>query len=113
MSVINHSNSDSPKFSSAQSRLSRLPRLSGRPKISSIASQVGGGGGCKLKENDLARIPTCVGCGAGFDITNSLEKLFHACLKCVSIYNRLDCAAESNHKREIRERLEKMFGGVE
>lgn len=54
----------------------------------------------------------CAGCGARLDSDDALQLKFSGCRKCVSIYGRLEAAAEANEKRARRELLEKFAGGI-
>jgi hypothetical protein len=84
-----------------QSKLSRLPKLSDRPKfeIPDITPT-------------RASVVVCVGCGGRIDCDNDFQQSVKACRKCLAHYAKIDAAIDDASKRKRREILEKMTGGA-
>lgn len=76
-------------------RLSRLPKLSNRPKF---------------------ELPTkaavCVGCGGKLDPDDTIQQSVKSCRKCLGIYARVETAFDDASLRKRRQLLEK-FAEVE
>ena len=86
-----------------QSKLSRLPKLSTRPKF-------------ELPEFELSSVTAtaavCVGCGGRLDGDNDFQQSIKVCRKCLAHYAKIDSAIDEASKRKRRELLEKFAGGA-
>ncbi len=84
-----------------QSKLSRLPKLSDRPKF-------------EMPDITPKRtaIVVCVGCGGRLDGDNDFQQSVKVCRKCLSHYAKIDLAIDEASKRKRRELLEKFAAEV-
>jgi len=84
-----------PDIPTRETNLSRLPKLSNRPKFELPVKAAG-----------------CVGCGGKLDPDDTIQQSVKSCRKCLGIYARVETSFDDASMRKRRQLLEK-FAGVE
>ena len=86
-----------------QAKLSRLPKLSTRPKFELPEFEL---------SSDTATAAVCVGCGGRLDGDDNFQQSIKVCRKCLAHYEKIDSAIDEASKRKRRELLERFVGGA-